>query len=92
MRTKTKFHCRSPSNSLKTNSTVPFRSPTVTFLIHVKAFDLMERRIVRRVGIVAAINAARDDDANGRRLLFHHANLHRRSMRAEQGAVWCVSR
>ena len=46
-------------------------------LVHVKPLDLVERGIVRGVGVVAAIHAAGDDDAHGRRLFFHHANLHR---------------
>ena len=55
-------------------------------LVHVKPFDLLEGRIVRGVGVVAAIDAARHDDAHGRRLLFHHADLHRGSVRAEKCA------
>ena len=52
--------------------------------IHGQAFDLVEHVAVRRVGIIAAIDFARDDDAHRRLLLFHGANLHRRSVRAQQ--------
>jgi len=45
--------------------------------IHVKTFDLMERRIVRGIGVVAAIDASRHDDAHGRWLGLHHADLDR---------------
>jgi hypothetical protein len=34
---------------------------------------------VRGVGIVAAVDLARDNDADGRLALFHRANLHRRA-------------
>ncbi len=36
------------------------------------------------VGIVAAIDLAGNDDAHGRLLLFHGANLHGRGVRAEK--------
>src|SRR5580698_8198033 len=47
-------------------------------------FDLMEGEGVRRVGIVAAIDLAGNDHAYGRLALFHRADLHRRSVRAQQ--------
>ena len=43
--------------------------------VHVKPLDLLEGRIVRGVGVVTAIDAAGHDDADGRRLRFHHADL-----------------
>src|SRR5205823_1232923 len=45
--------------------------------IHIKTFDLVEGGIVRGVGIVAAVNPARDNDSDRRALLFHHPNLDR---------------
>ena len=44
--------------------------------IHVKALDLLEGGIMGGVGIVPAVNAAGDNDAHRRRLLFHDADLH----------------
>ena len=44
----------------------------------------MEHVAVRRVGIIAAIDFARHDDAHRRLLLFHRAHLHRRGVRAQQ--------
>ena len=55
--------------------------------IHREAFDLMEHVAVRRVGIVAAIHFARHNDPHGRLFFFHRANLHRRSVRAQQIAI-----
>ena len=43
--------------------------------VHVKSLNLVERGIVRGVGVVAAIHAARHNDAHGRRLFFHYADL-----------------
>src|SRR5882724_9697657 len=43
--------------------------------VHVETFDLLERRVMRGVCIVASIDASRRDDADGRRLLLHHADL-----------------
>ena len=45
--------------------------------------DLMEHRRVRRV-VVAAEGAARHDDADGRLLRLHGADLHRRGVGAQQ--------
>ena len=50
-------------------------------LVHVQSFDLMERRAVRGVGIIAAEDAARHHDADRRLLLEHRADLHRRGVR-----------
>src|ERR1700675_1535894 len=47
-----------------------------------ETFDLMEDERVRGVRVVAAIDLAGDDNANGRLLLFHGANLHWRRVRA----------
>src|SRR5690348_3073632 len=49
-----------------------------------EAFNLMKDEGVRGIGIVAAIDLAGNDDAHGRLLLFHGANLHRGSVRAEK--------
>src|SRR5439155_23459881 len=49
-----------------------------------QAFDLMKDEGVSRVGIVAAINFARNDDANRGLLLFHSADLHGRSVGAKK--------
>src|SRR5580692_1310045 len=49
-----------------------------------EAFDLVEDEGVRGVGIVAAIDFAGNDDADGRLLLFHGADLHGRGVRAEK--------
>src|SRR5689334_14621781 len=52
--------------------------------VHVKAFDLLEGRIVRGVSVVATIDPARHDDADGGLLFLHHADLDARSMSAEK--------
>src|SRR5882672_2754539 len=52
--------------------------------VHGEAFDLVEGERMRGVGIVAAIDLAGDDDAHGRFLLLHRADLHGRSVRAQQ--------
>src|SRR6266478_5631460 len=49
-----------------------------------QAFDLMVGEGMGGVGIVAAIDLAGNDDAHGRLLLFHGANLHGRGVRAEK--------
>jgi len=49
-----------------------------------QAFDLVKDEGVCGVGIVAAVDLARNDDAHGRLLLFHGANLHGRSVGAEK--------
>ena len=46
--------------------------------------DLVEHVGVRGVGIVAAIDLARHDDAHRRSLLLHGVHLHGRGVRAEQ--------
>src|SRR3546814_4417368 len=55
-------------------------------LVDDKAFDLMEHRRMRRV-TVGTINPARRDDANRRFLPGHRADLHGRSMSAQQHAM-----
>ena len=50
----------------------------------------MEHVAVRRVGIISAIHFSRHHDAHGRLLFFHRANLHRRSVRAQQMAALCA--
>jgi hypothetical protein len=50
--------------------------------IHVEAFDLVEHRAVREIGI-AAIHPPRRDDSQGRRLFAHGADLDRRGVRAQ---------
>src|SRR6266850_4589776 len=52
--------------------------------VHSEAFDLVEGEGMRGVGIVAAIDLAGNDDANGWLLLFHGANLHGRSVGAQE--------
>src|SRR5258708_21250961 len=49
-----------------------------------EAFDLVKGEGVSGVGIVAAIDLAGNDNAHGRLLLFHGANLHGRSVGAEE--------
>src|SRR5437667_6727546 len=49
-----------------------------------EAFDLVEGERMGGVGIVASIDLAGNDDANGRLLLFHGANLHGRSVGAKK--------
>ena len=51
-----------------------------------EALDLLEHRRVRRVERVAAVDAARADHVDRRRLLLHHAHLHRRGLRAQADA------
>src|SRR4029079_1044796 len=50
-----------------------------------EAFDLLEHRRVGEVQVVAAVDAARRDDAHGRLVRLHVADLHRRRVRAKQG-------
>src|SRR5580698_495238 len=47
----------------------------------------MEDRRVRCVERIVAMHLPGDDDAYGRRLLLHGANLHRRSVSAQQQAI-----
>src|SRR5439155_9854710 len=49
-----------------------------------EAFDLVEGERMGGVGIVAAIDLAGYDDAHGRLLLLHGANLHGRSVGAKK--------
>ena len=49
-----------------------------------QAFDLVEHRIVRGVGRVGPIDAPQRNDPHRRRLLLHHANLHRAGLAAQQ--------
>ena len=53
-------------------------------LVDDEAFDLREHRRVRRVEVVAAVDAARRDDAHRRLVRLHVANLHARGVRAQQ--------
>ena len=55
--------------------------------VDAESFDLRERRRVRRVEEVAAIDGARDENANRRRVLLQRAHLHRRRVRAQQSAA-----
>src|SRR6266849_355576 len=52
--------------------------------VHGEAFDLVKGEGMRGVRIVAAIDLAGNDDAHGRLLLLHGADLHGRSVRAEK--------
>ena len=51
-----------------------------------EALDLHEHRRVRRVERVAAVDAARADHVDRRRLRLHHAHLHGRGLRAQADA------
>src|SRR3546814_16092147 len=64
----------------------PFEMAQIDALVDDKAFDLMEHRRMRRV-TVGTINPARRDDANRRFLPGHRADLHGRSMSAQQHAM-----
>ena len=87
MRTKTHRRIRSEQVHAGKIPACPFRSATLTFSSTYKSFDLMKLRAVRRIHFIAPIRGARRDDANRRRRRFHRANLHGRSVRAEQPAV-----
>src|ERR1035441_9504691 len=52
--------------------------------IHVKPFHLVERWVVGGVGVIAAIDAPRDNDPNGWLLLGHHPDLDGGGMSAEK--------
>src|SRR6185503_16876905 len=56
-------------------------------LINIQTFDLLEGRVMGRVGVIAAVDAAGDNDPDGRLLFFHHANLHRGSVRSQQKPI-----
>ena len=60
-----------------------FEMAHMSVLIDHQPLDLMEHRRMGDVGI-AAIGAARRNDAVGRLTRFHGADLHRRGMRAQQ--------
>src|SRR2546427_11916635 len=63
------------------------RSPEVAdrdALIHVKAFDLGEGRVVGGVSVVAPIAASDGNDARGWRLRFEHAHLDGSGVSAQQ--------
>ena len=61
----------------------PFQVAEMRAAVDDQALDLVEHRRVRLVA-VAAIGAARDDDADRRLLAQHGAHLHRRGVRAQQ--------
>ncbi len=66
---------------------MPSRSPSVMPSSTDEPLDLMERRRVRRVGGVAAIDAAERDDVDGRLLRLHRPDLRRRGLRPEHRLV-----
>ncbi len=76
-----------PNSAFMAWSSVPFRSQKVMLVSTAQPFDLVEDRRVRRVERIVAMHLAGNDDAHRRRLLLHGANLHRRSVRAQQQAV-----
>ncbi len=55
--------------------------------INRESFDLMKNRRVGRVGRIVAMNFSWAHDAHRRLHLLHSADLHRRSMRAEQQPI-----
>src|ERR1035438_9258168 len=55
--------------------------------VHRQAFDLVEYRRVGGVERIVAMHLAGDHDAHRRRLLLHGANLHRRSVGAQQQTI-----
>ena len=63
---------------------VPVKSQKVMSVVDGQPFDLVKRERVRGVGIVAAIDLAGNDHAHRRLALFHGADLHRRSVRAQK--------
>ena len=52
----------------------------------------MEDERVRGIGVVAAIDLAGNDDADGRLALFHGADLHRGGVGAEKQRRWSAFR
>ena len=64
-----------------------FQIGDVHAFVHVESLHLRELREVRGINLVAAICRTRRDDADGRRGLFHRANLHRARVRAQQAAL-----
>ena len=63
---------------------MPFRSRQRDPFADDEPLHLGERRRVRQIEIVAAIDAARHDDADRRLVRLHVADLHRRGVRAQQ--------
>src|SRR5882762_7573648 len=63
----------------------PFEVAEMRTLVDDEAFDLVELRRMRRIGI-DAVGAARADHADRRFLRQHGADLHRRGVRAQQHA------
>ena len=57
-----------------------------------QSFQLLEARSVRCVKWVASVNGSRRYNANGRLMLLHGPDLHRRSMAAQQQAWRQVKR
>src|SRR5260370_40434611 len=57
-----------------------------------ESFDLIEHRIMGRVGRVAAKDSARRNHAHGRAAPLHRVNLHRRSLRTQRESVRRVER
>ena len=55
--------------------------------VHRQTFDLMEHRRVAGVGRIVAMDFAGNDNANRRLQLLHGANLHGRSVRAQQQSL-----
>ncbi len=55
--------------------------------IDIEAFDLVERHAMRCVRRVAAVAAARADDADWRFLRHHRTNLHVRRLRTQENRV-----
>ena len=53
-------------------------------VIDEQAFDLVKHGIVSGVGRVGAIDATERNDSHGRPRLFHHANLHRAGLAAQE--------
>ena len=56
-------------------------------LVDGEPLDLVEDRAVRRVGRVAAVDAAERDHVDRRLLRLHHADLRRRGLRAQHVVV-----
>src|SRR4051812_6634605 len=55
--------------------------------VNAQSLDLHECRRVRRVEWILAIGVARNEHADGRRILLQCADLHRRRVRAEHDVV-----
>src|SRR5688572_16566851 len=83
MRTEAKFYITS-EQVFEDEFDRAFQVANSDTFIHIKPFDLVESRIVGGVGVVAAVNATWNDDADRRRLLLHDADLHGGSVRAQK--------